>query len=190
MVIDGCLWQSISNGMKDFMRSLWEVVKTIAIAGAIVFVVRAVLFQPFLVSGASMEPNIAQSNYLIIDELTYRFRDPERGEIVVFRYPNDPSTFYIKRIVGLPGEVVDISEGKVKIKGTALDESSYMQGAETYGTVHVTLGQNQYFLMGDNRANSYDSRSWGPLDKKLIVGRALIRLFPFTEIDIFKEPTY
>lgn len=172
------------------MRSSWEIVKTIVIAGVIVLVIRAVLFQPFLVSGASMEPNVQQSNYLIIDELTYRFRDPERGEVIVFRYPNDASTFYIKRIVGLPGETVDVSEGEVKIQGTTLDESFYLKKGSTYGTVHVTLGQNQYFVMGDNRANSYDSRSWGPLDKKLIVGRAFIRLFPFTKIDIFKEPAY
>ena len=176
--------------MNDFTKSAWEVVKTIVIAGAIVLVIRTVLFQPFLVSGASMEPNIEQSNYLIIDELTYRFRNPERGEVIIFRYPNGPATFYIKRIVGLPGEQVDVSEGKVKINNTALNESSYVKGVETYGRVHLTLGPDQYFVMGDNRANSYDSRSWGPLNKKLIVGRALIRLFPFTEIEIFNEPIY
>lgn len=160
------------------------------IAGTIVLVIRTVLFQPFLVSGASMEPNIRQNNYLIIDELTYRFRDPERGEAVVFRYPNDPGIFYIKRIIGLPGERVDIYKGTIKINGTILNESSYLNNIETYGTVNITLDPNQYFVMGDNRVNSYDSRSWGPLERKLIMGRALIRLFPFTQIDIFKEPAY
>lgn len=172
------------------MRSLWDVVKTMAIAGAVVLVIRAVLFQPFLVSGASMEPNIRQSNYLIIDELTYRFRDPERGEVIVFRYPNDHTTFYIKRIIGLPGERVDISDGSVIINGETLDESSYINNQNTYGTVHMTLSPDFYFVMGDNRVNSYDSRSWGPLERKVIVGRAFIRLFPFTQIDIFKEPVY
>lgn len=176
--------------MKDFMRSSWEVVKTIAIAAAAVLLIRAFLFQPFLVSGASMEPTVSHNNYLIIDELTYRFRDPERGEMVVFRYPNDPKTFYIKRIIGLPGDILQMEKGSVKVNGAALDESDYLKDAQTFGTARVKLDQNDYFVLGDNRNNSYDSRSWGPLGKKLIVGRVLLRLFPFTQISIFNEPLY
>lgn len=164
--------------------------KTILVAAVVVFIIRAFLFQPFLVSGASMEPTISQNNYLIIDELTYRFRNPERGEMIVFRYPNDSSTFYIKRIVGLPGDAVDIESGRVNINNAALDESSYIKDIKTFGTVHIRLEPGAYFVMGDNRSNSYDSRSWGPLKRPFIVGRALIRLFPFSHINIFTEPSY
>lgn len=176
--------------MQRFWASSWEVLKTIAIAAIVVFGIRMFLFQPFLVSGASMDPNISQNNYLIIDELTYRFRAPMRGEVIVFRYPGDASTFYIKRIMGLPGEQVDIAGGALFINGKKIDESEYLKGTGTSGTVHVTLDSNHYFVMGDNRGNSYDSRAWGPLDKKYVVGRALFRLFPFNRISLFEEKNY
>lgn len=176
--------------MQRFLASSWEVVKTIAIAAIVVFGIRAILFQPFLVSGASMEPNISQSNYLIIDELTYRFREPMRGEVIVFRYPGDPSTFYIKRIMGLPGEKVDVEGGALSIDGTKINETAYLKGVGTSGTVHVQLDADHYFVMGDNRSNSYDSRAWGPLEKKYVVGRALLRLFPFNRISVFEEQNY
>ncbi len=176
--------------MQRFWASSWEVIKTIAIAAIVVFGIRAVLFQPFLVSGASMEPNVSQSNYLIIDELTYRFRAPARGEVIVFRYPGDPSTFYIKRVMGLPGEQVDVAGGALSIDGVKIDESAYLKGIGTSGDVHTKLDASHYFVMGDNRSNSYDSRAWGPLDKKYIVGRALVRLFPFNRISVFAEENY
>ncbi len=176
--------------MQRFWVSLWEIVKTIAIAAIVVFGIRALLFQPFLVSGASMEPNISQSNYLIIDELTYRFREPMRGEVIVFRYPGDNSTFYIKRIIGLPGERVDVEKSIVSIDGERIEESRYLKGIDTSGTVHTTLSGDEYFVMGDNRGNSYDSRAWGPLGKKYIIGRALLRLFPFNRISVFSEEAY
>ncbi len=176
--------------MQRFWASSWEVVKTIAIAAIVVFGIRMFLFQPFLVSGASMDPNILQSNYLIIDELTYRFREPMRGEVVVFRYPGNKSTFYIKRIVALPGERVDIENGSLAINGKKIDESEYLKGIGTFGTIHMVLDADNYFVMGDNRNNSYDSRAWGPLHKKYIVGRALLRLFPFNRITVFGEENY
>jgi len=176
--------------MQRFWVSLWEVIKTIAISAIVVFGIRTFLFQPFLVSGASMEPNISQSNYLIIDELTYRFNEPARGDVVVFRYPGDASTFYIKRIIGLPNEKIDIENGSIIIDGKKMEEDAYLKGINTAGTAHVTLASNEYFVMGDNRSNSYDSRAWGPLQKKYIVGRALLRLFPFNRIGIFSAGEY
>ena len=146
-----------------------------------VFIIRTFVAQPFLVSGASMEPNFQDGNYLIIDEVTYRFREPERGEVVVFRYPKDPSTYFIKRIIGLPGERAVVDNGAVKIyKGSKI----LFEEGGTSGSADVTLGANQYFVLGDNRYNSFDSRSWGAVSKKYLVGIARVRVFPITELGI------
>ncbi len=177
--------------MKTFLLAIWEVAEVVLVAVVTVFIIRSFLVQPFLVSGASMEPNFGDKNYLLVDEISYRFRDPQRGEVIVFKYPNNPSTFYIKRIVGLPGEKVEIKQGGVYISSSgsseksALKENYLVPELKTAGNAAVTLGQNDYFVLGDNRNYSYDSRSWGVLDKKYIVGLARLRLFPVTEIGIF-----
>src|SRR5690606_17051105 len=130
----------------------------------------------FYVKGASMEPNFYDHEYLIIDELSYRFRDPMRGEIVVFRYPRDPREYFIKRVVGLPGETVEITDGKVIISnaqypnGLELEEE-YLDGVPTDGKKKITLGADEYFVLGDNRDESLDSRAFGPLTRDHIVGR-------------------
>ena len=149
-----------------------------------VFIIRTFVAQPFLVSGASMEPNFQDGNYLIIDEVTYRFREPERGEVVVFRYPKDPSTYFIKRIIGLPGERAVVDNGAVKVyKGSKV----LFEEGGTSGSVDITLGANQYFVLGDNRYNSFDSRSWGAVSKKYLVGIARVRVFPITELGIVRQ---
>jgi signal peptidase I len=176
--------------MRKVWGELWEIVRTIVVAGAVVVLVRAFIFQPFLVSGASMEPNIAERNYLIIDEVTYRFQDPMRGDVVVFRYPGDPKTFYIKRIIGLPGDEVTVRNGRVAVNGALLDESAYLGNARTFGDTAVSLKRDEYFVLGDNRENSYDSRSWGPLGRRQIIGKALVRLYPFNAITLFESPAY
>ncbi len=176
--------------MRVFLLAVWEVLEVVLVAVVTVFLIRSFLIQPFLVSGASMEPNFGSGNYLLIDELTYRFREPERGEVIVFRYPENPSTYYIKRIVGLPGETVNIQRGAVKITGSdgkefVLKEEYLPVGALTSGNKTVTLGSAEYFMLGDNRNYSFDSRSWGPMDRKYIIGIARLRLLPLTEIEAF-----
>lgn len=161
-----------------------EVLKVIPLALAIVLPVRYFLIQPFKVVGASMQPNFYNQDYLIIDELHYRFEDPQRGEIIVFHPPNNPSQDYIKRVIGLPGETVIVSQGVVTIQNSAhpqgfvLDESSYIAGVYTPGETHVTLKANEYFVMGDNRSVSLDSRSFGPMPRANLVGRVWIRGWP------------
>jgi len=147
--------------------------------------------QPFLVSGASMEPNFSTGNYLLIDELTYRFRTPERGEVVVFKYPNDPSVYYIKRIIGLPGERVVVNNGEVRIintnypEGKKIEEIYLNSHLKTLGNIDIVLDNDNYFVMGDNRSFSYDSRSWGPLPKDNIIGIVRLRLFPINSVEAF-----
>lgn len=177
--------------MKHFLLAFWEVAEVILIAVVTVFFVRTFLMQPFLVSGASMEPNFTTGNYLLIDEVTYRLRAPERGEVVVFKYPNDPSVYYIKRIIGLPGEHVVVKNGEVKIintehpDGMTMDETYLDTSLRTLGNIDYTLDSNDYFVMGDNRGFSYDSRSWGPLPKDNIIGIVRLRLFPINSIEAF-----
>lgn len=159
-----------------------EILTFVILAVVIVVPIRVFVAQPFIVEGESMHPTFETGDYLIIDQLTYRFEDPKRGDVIVFRYPNDPSVFYIKRVIGLPGETVHIDKGKTsvtRVDGSmlTLDESYVVAEDATY-TLERSLGPDQYFVMGDNRPKSSDSRAWGPLPKDDIMGRAYIRLLP------------
>ncbi len=167
-------------GMKAFLRPLWEFMKIVVVALVIVLPLRLFVFQPFLVSGSSMEPNFHHGDYLIVDELSYRLRDPQRGDTIILRYPNNPSQRFIKRIVGLPGETVAVKDGKVLVQKEGeefvLDESVYLPSSETTpGSMSTTLKENEYFVLGDNRRFSSDSRSWGVLPAKDIVGRVFFK---------------
>ncbi|MCA9355399.1 signal peptidase I, partial [Candidatus Kaiserbacteria bacterium] len=139
--------------------------------------------QPFIVSGASMDDTFATGQYLIVDQLTYHFEKPERGDVVIFRPPIDLSKFYIKRVIGIPGDTIIIDKGEVTIKnegypdGFVLDET-YIKEMSPAPKLTEILGDREYFVMGDNRNQSSDSRSWGILQEELIIGRALVRLFP------------
>lgn len=176
--------------MKEkFIQSTKEYIVLIGTSLLMVFLVRTFVAQPFVVSGASMEPNFHTNEYLIVDQLTYELSHPDRGEVIVFHYPLIPSRFFIKRVIGLPGETIKISDGKVHIKEVdapdfyTLDEL-YIN-VETDGNEEITLSKDEYFVMGDNRPASLDSRSWGPLNKSFIVGRTFLRLFPLSKVDIF-----
>src|SRR3989344_9268225 len=112
--------------MKQFLLPVWEILETLIIALVSILIIYTFMAQPFVVDGASMEPNFQDGNYLIVDEMTYRFREPQRGEVVVFYNPRNESEIYIKRIIGLPGEQVSVSGDEVKINGKILHES-YMR---------------------------------------------------------------
>lgn len=168
-------------------RQVWELIKFVAIVLIVVIPIRAYIAQPFIVSGASMEPTFHNREYLIIDEISYQFREPERGEVVVFRYPEDPDKHFIKRIIGLPGETITVDNGVVTIaRGDEIISIQEPYIKEPFGGHHqATLGEGEYFVMGDNRLYSLDSRAWGPLPAQLITGRVLVRLFPFNEVGLF-----
>ncbi len=182
--------------MRKFLASLLEVLEIAVIAVGAVFIVRTFLVQPFLVSGTSMVPTFSNGDYVLTDELTYRIRPPERGEVVVFHDVSDQSTYLIKRIIGLPGERVVIKNNTVTIynqqhpNGFILDESYLPKDTVTSGNEDVTLSSSTYFMMGDNRAVSYDSRAWGPLPAGDIVGLVRFRLWPLGAIQIFSAPHY
>lgn len=171
-----------------------ELIKLAIIAGITIGLVRYFLFKPFYVKGQSMEPNFEEKDYLIIDEITYRFREPERGEVVVLRAPLGNGDYYLKRIVGLPGERVKIDDNKVVIyneshpQGLVMEESYLTE--ETAGSMIVTLGLDEYFVLGDNRNSSFDSRRFGPAKRNDIVGKTWLRGWPLTRISKFETPSY
>ena len=177
--------QQKENSGRGVVREIIEIGKILLVSLAIVLPIRYFNVQPFIVRGASMEPNFHDGQYLIVDEVTYDVRKPARGEVIVFHYPRDPSQFFIKRIIGLPNERVEIQKGRVTIfngenkNGMLLDEQ-YLKppNRATYPDKTVTLTGSEYFLMGDNRDFSSDSRFWGPMDIKFMVGRTLFRAWP------------
>lgn len=178
--------------MKRFLWSFFEIAETIVIAVLAVVLIRSFVAQPFVVSGSSMLPTFLDGDYLLVDEITYRLREPERGEVIVFRYPGNNRSFYIKRIIGLPGETVSIENGIVSVEnasGKKVLKETYITN-RTAGTFKVELQRDQYFVMGDNRSHSFDSRSWGALDKKKIVGLVRFRLWPINEVMAFSAPEY
>lgn len=170
---------------------IWEIAKIVIISLAIIIPIRYFLFQPFFVRGASMEPNFEDGEYLIIDEISYRFNDPQRGDVIIFKYPNNPSQYYIKRIIGLPEETVKIEDGNViifnkkNLSGFILEESIYLEeDIFVPGNMETKLDENDYFVLGDNRQASSDSRRWGPVPRHYIIGRAWIRAWPFNRLGL------
>ncbi len=171
-------------------NGFWEFVKIVVISLAIVFPIRAYVAQPFVVSGESMEPNFSDGQYLIIDEISYRFKEPQRSDVIVMYSPVQPSTFLIKRIIGLPGEEIKIENGNVIITKKdfsrfVLNEDYLPSGLKTQPDSNILIKENEYFVLGDNRTRSSDSRVWGVLSNKNIKGRVLLRLWPINKISLF-----
>lgn len=169
---------------------LSEIIRFSLVALVVVLPIRLFVAQPFIVSGASMETTFSTGQYLIVDQLTYHLEEPKRGEVIIFRYPKDPSKFFIKRIIGIPGDTVSISGKEVRIINTehpegVLLEENYILNMRPSSTLTETLKEREYFVMGDNRDASSDSRIWGVLNRENIVGRAFLRLFPIHTVDIF-----
>lgn len=174
--------------MKEkILQSAREYAVLIGTSLLMVFLVRTFIAQPFVVNGSSMEPTFHTNEYLIVDQLSYEISSPHRGDVVVFRYPLIPSRFFIKRVIALPGETIKITGTKVEIKQVGKDdfytlEEPYIKFPKDSND-QVTLTNDEYFVMGDNRLASLDSRSWGPLNKSFLVGKAFVRLFPPSKID-------
>lgn len=153
--------EEMPNEKNSFWGSVWDLLKFVTIALIIIVPLRMWVAQPFIVHGKSMDPTFMNGDYLIVDEISYKFTEPKEGDVIVFRYPNDPSKFFIKRIIGLPNQTLEV-EGKM-----------------------ISIEDNEYFVLGDNRSASSDSRVWGTVNKSLIIGKAFLRLWPINTVDIF-----
>jgi signal peptidase I len=185
---------------------IWETAKVVLVSLAIILPVRYYLIQPFFVQGSSMVPNFENHQYILVDKWTYELGRPERGDVIVFKYPGDPSEYFIKRIIGLPGETIFIpGDNTIHIfndrypNGFILDERSYLpasnptycSGNSTWCGRKVTLGPDEYFVMGDNREHSSDSRFFGPVDRaQFFSGLAWLRLWPLNQIGFIPQVQY
>lgn len=185
--------------LRRMLRDAWDTLKVLVVSVAIILPIRAYVAQPFFVRGASMDPSFHDGEYLIVDELSYNLnlRSPRRGDVVVFQYPLDPSQHYIKRIVGLPNERVLIRRGVVTVineafpNGILLNEAQYLPPERrTEGDTDIALSDNEYFVLGDNRTHSSDSRTWGAVRDDYIVGRAWLRVFPVARAGALTTPYY
>ena len=180
----------------EILAFVWETVKVVVISLAIILPIRYYLVQPFFVKGASMEPNFEDGDYILVDELSFRFRDAERGEVIIFRFPQQPSQFFIKRIIGLPEETVQVKDNQVTVfneenpEGFVLSETYLAPEQKTLGTMTTKLDDNEYFVLGDNRLQSSDSRRWGPVNQNLVMGRAFLRPWPFTRASKIPSAVY
>jgi signal peptidase I len=186
--------KSILSEIKDFS---FETIKIVVISLIIIVTIRTYVMQPFFVSGKSMEPNFHDGDYLIVDEVSYRLDEPKRGDVIIFRYPRNPKEFFIKRIIGLPGERVEIKDSKIIIyssenqDGLTLDEDIYIPlSTTTSGDYNVILKNDEYYVLGDNRNASADSRIWGVLEEHFIIGKAWVRAWPFDDFSVFEGVNY
>ena len=174
---------------KTTAQSFWELVRFALIALVIVIPIRLFIAEPFVVSGNSMVPTFENGDYLIVDKISYELGNIKRNDVAVFRYPNDPAKFFIKRIIGLPNETVDIKGSEVTITNGESRESftldqPFVKNPANNNT-HLELKNDEYFVMGDNRSASSDSRYWGAVKKKFLQGKAFLRLLPVSKMDFW-----
>ncbi len=177
----------------ELIKNWFQFTKNIDIVLIIGLLFRAFILQPYIVDGNSMENSFHNNEYVLVDQITYHFRAPQHEETIVFHPPIDPSLNYIKRIIGLPGDTVAISNNIVTVNGHVLTENYIYPGSTTETSqpnFSVTLKSNQYFVMGDNRDHSSDSREWGVVPKENIVGRAWFVVYPTKYFGLVKSPTF
>jgi len=161
-----------------------EVLESVAIAVVLAVIIRVFLFQPFFIPSGSMEPTLIEGDRIIVSKIHYRLGNPKRGEIIVFKYPVDPKKDFIKRVIGLPGETLEIRDSKLYINGEFV-EQPFLPPGLSYGSYGpVTIPEGQYFMMGDNRNNSEDSRFWGMLPQENIIGKTLLIYWPVNRVQL------
>ncbi|MFA4931140.1 MAG: signal peptidase I [Patescibacteria group bacterium] len=185
-----------NNTLKNIAEFIWEMLKTAITVILVVYLIKTFLFQLFIVDGQSMEPTLHDGQMLLVDKLSYYYRQPQRGEIIVFEKPKETQTNFIKRVVGLPGEKITIHNNQIIVynesnpDGLKLNEDYIPPDSPTNGNQEFTIAANEVFVLGDNRTNSQDSRVIGPINEKLILGRALFTYWPIKDAFWLTTPIY
>lgn len=181
--------QGLGNKLKS---NILELIEFIAIVAAVLIVLRFFVAEPHKVSGSSMVPNFYDGDYIITNKISKNFSDPVRGEVIILTNPRNNNQVFIKRVIGLPGETVKINNGQVHINGQLLPEPYLPAGLRTPGEAflqegeEITIPEKQYFVIGDNRGGSSDSREWGPVKIDLIIGQAWFRYWPITKFGLIQ----
>jgi signal peptidase I len=181
---------------KNAVAFLFDILQTIVLSAAIFVIIYLFAGQPHLVRGSSMEPNFHNGDYILTEKVSYKFSNPQRGQVIVFQAPNREDSDYIKRVIGLPGETLKVIDGKIYINGKPLDEAYEPTSFQTFSgrflkeNQEFTVPEGHFFVFGDNRSHSSDSREFGPVDKNLIIGRALIRYWPAPRFGAIQTPQY
>lgn len=172
--------------------ALFDFIRTMGVVFIAAFLIRHFLVQPFIVDGSSMLPTFSDQEYILVDKLSYRFRQPERGDVIVFHPPDAASENFIKRVIGLPGEKIEIVGEQIYINGQKVIENytTTERNADTGTVISRILGPNEYYVLGDNRDHSKDSRELGAIDRSRIIGRAWLVLYPLEKLSLVTRPTY
>ena len=182
--------------IQKFINFILDFLETIVVALSIFVVVYLFLVKPHEVKGSSMEPNFQNNDYILTDKISYKINEPSRGDVVIFKSPKNPEVDYIKRVIGLPGERVKVQNGSVFINDKKLEEpylkdrTLLFPGSYLQEGVEITVPVNEYFVFGDNRPHSSDSREFGPIPISSIIGKALIRYWPLTKLGPISKSSY
>ncbi|MDN5361701.1 MAG: signal peptidase [Moorella sp. (in: firmicutes)] len=165
----------------------WDLLQSLVVAAVLALIIRAFLFTPFWIPSPSMEPTLYPGDRIIVNRLAYRLGDPQRGDVVVFHYPLDPSRDYIKRVIAVGGDTVEARNNVLYVNGQPQPPASYLPPGVVYSDFGpVKVPANNYFMMGDNRNNSADSRVWGTLDRRLVIGKAMLIFWPLNRLGLIR----
>jgi len=190
--------KKIVKSVKSVIKFIFEFLEPVVFSFSIFAVIYIFIAQPFEVKGASMEPQLHDKEYILTEKVSTRFGSFKRGDIVIFRFPYNREIDYIKRIIGLPGETISVLDGKVYVNDKVLNEPYLRDITDIYPDPDnvlqegksITVPQNYYFVLGDNRPHSQDSRYFGPVARSLLIGKAVIRYWPITNISLVDHPDY
>lgn len=183
-----------SSDQSTALKNWFQIAKGVDILLILGLLFRSFILQPFLVEGSSMEPNFHNREFLLVDRISYKFNQPQRGQVIIFKFPKNPSEDYIKRIIGVPGDNIKVEAGQVYVNGNIISQDFLPDGAQTNvsssrsNSLELTLNQNEFFVMGDNRDNSSDSREWGIVPQANLIGRAWFIVYPFNYFGLVKTP--
>jgi len=184
------------GGIKRAIAAIFDFLQGIVVVLAILVMVYLFIMSPQEINGASMEPNFHNGEFILTNKIMYKFREPIRGDVVIFKSPMNKEIDYIKRVIGLPGDMVSLHDNAFWVNGQKVNEPYLAADTSIFGGSYLHEGQSivvppgTYFVSGDNRPHSSDSREFGPIAKEDFIGVAIFRYFPFSQMGAIKRPTY
>ncbi len=184
------------NFIKRAVIAIFDFLQSIVVVMAIMVMIYLFVMSPQEIKGASMEPSFVNGEYILTNKILFKLRDPERGDVVIFKSPSNPEIDYIKRIIGLPADTVSLKNNVIYVNDTKVEEPYLAAGISIFGGSYlrenqeVIIPEGKYFVMGDNRPHSADSREFGPIPKEDFIGKAFLRYWPFTKLGLVPQPHY